>query len=140
MKALVLLLVSLPLWACPEIDGRFNTCYSDNNRELPENMSIDVTMLGDQSYRVVLDSDEMTQTQEVIADGVERETVVTNSTMGRLKLKITATCPRNILQIVTRTRVLGIKIEETTRFSIQNNALHMNRIKQGRVVESVVCR
>ena len=87
----LLLITSFPALSCPDLSGTYVTCKSDSNRDIPKNLTLEVSMTNDISYLITLDSDEGRQTQDVIADGVERERVVTpNGGFGRLRLRVTA--------------------------------------------------
>lgn len=135
-----LLFTSLSALACPDLSGTYTQCESDSNRELPSGMAVEIKMTNQNSYLITYESDADTTTQEVVADGVERESEITSSRFGRLKVKLTATCAQELLTVVAKTRFLGLKIEETSELQLVDGMLQLERYKNGQVVESFNCK
>ena len=142
MKSLILgfLFVSLSSFACPDLSGTYNQCESDSNRDIPAGLSVEIKMLNQDTYLISYESDRDTTTQEVIADGIEREGIVTSSQFGRLRFKVTATCEDMALMVTGKTRFLGLPLKETTQLTLNDGELSVDRVKNGRVVESCHCQ
>lgn len=134
-----LLMTSFSALACPDLTGTYTQCESDSNRELPSGLTAEISMTNQNSYLITYESDRDTTTQEVIADGVERESVVTSSRFGRLKVNLTASCEQEVLTVIAKTRFLGLKVEETSKLELIDGQLNIDRYKNGQIVESFRC-
>ena len=142
MKSLVLILaiVSFSSFACPDLTGTYTQCDSASRRDLPEDLIVKIKMTNSNSYLITYESEQEISTQEVIADGIEREGTIISSRFGTIDFTVKASCFRSELTVSGTTRLIGLPVRETSKLRLAGGVLHIDRIKFGRVIESFRCQ